>query len=352
MKKYLLFLIFLSSGKLVPLFAQQNQFTDPRDGRTYKTVEIGEQLWFAENLKIKTSNGNYFSYNNDPGYVNLYGYLYDWKTACDVCPSGWRLASNDDWRILTNYIGDDPTYKSKLMSKVIWDVSENATNVVGFSGLPGGLRDHLGTYRNKGVGAYFWSSTPQDQNFAYARELGKNAGNYASHLFGTNKNMGLSVRCVQDLSPYIEEEIDQSEYEESAYEEPETPQYEESYSIQKSVKQYSVFKTQTCNEKQDLYYNYMGEFECEPIKSANIKITINIHLSDPMYDEATVTMYDVIKKSTDEFPIEFVELLEGGELLFHFSVINQPHTFLLDESNKKLSWYSEWGHWQEEYFFK
>ena len=350
MKNYLLIFLFLCTGKMSHLFAQQNQFTDPRDGRTYKTIAIGDQLWFSENLKFKTSNGNYFSYNNDPSNVNMYGYLYDWKTACNVCPSGWRLPSNEDWLVLTNYVGDP--YKTKMMSKVIWDASENASNSFGFSGLPGGLRDHLGNYKNKGVGAYFWSSSPQDQNFSFARELGKNAGNYASHQFGTNKNMGLSVRCVQDLKSSMEEEYNQSEYEESAYEEPVTPQYEESYAIQKSIKQYAVFKTQTCNEKQDLYYNYLGEYECKPLKSANIKITINIHLSDPMYDEATVTMYDVLKKSTDEFPIEYVELLEGGKLLFHFSVVNQPHTFLLDESNKKLSWNSEWGHWQEEYFFK
>ena len=148
------------------------------------------------------------------------------------------------------------------------------------------------------------------------------------------------------------EENDQNEYSESEYKEPEPNQYGKNHPIQKSVKNYTVFKTQRCNEKKGLYFNYLEDFECNPSKAATIIITINIHLNDPMYDEASVTIKNLVSKQTDQFPIEKVELSEEGNKEFHFSVINQPHTFLLDETKKKIIWHSEWGHWKVVHYYK
>jgi hypothetical protein len=122
--------------------------------------------------------------------------------------------------------------------------------------------------------------------------------------------------------------------------------------IEVSTKKYSVNKTQSCTEKQDLNYNYLGSDDCKPIKAASIQITIQIHLNDPMYDEALITIAESTKHKTDEFPIEYVELSEDGLLIFHFSISNQPHVFVLNESNKTMTWESEWGHWKEKYFYK
>lgn len=122
--------------------------------------------------------------------------------------------------------------------------------------------------------------------------------------------------------------------------------------IEVSTKKYSVFKTQSCAEKQDLYYNYLGTYECKPAKTTSIQLTVNIHLNDPMYDEALITIVEPAKHKTDEFPIEYVELSEDGLLIFHFSISNQPHVFVLNESNKTMTWESEWGHWKEIYFYK
>ncbi len=349
-KSILIFSVILFS---TPLFSQQfGQFTDSRDGNIYKTIQIGNQTWMAENLRFRPSSGNYFMYNNDNNNVYSYGYLYDWSTACNVCPSGWKSPSNNEWLELTTYVGAN--YKNKMMKSIGWPVGEGNTNESGFSAIPGGMRDHNGGYRAIGQGAFFWTSKLSDQNFSFAREFGKNGGNYASAEFGTNKYMGLSVRCLKNVNTIqVEpEEKIESEYEEAEFQEPEAEQYPDDYPIEKSIKDYIVFKTQYCTEKQDGYYNYLEEYECKPSKTATIKLTINIHLNDPMYDEAKISIKNLTTKKNEEFDIERVELSEEGNKIFYFSVINQPHTFTLDEINKKIIWFSEWGHWQQVYYYK
>lgn len=350
----LFLLLNLSVSSQVP-----GMFKDSRDGKSYKTIEIGDQLWMAENLKFNPQYGNYFIYNNDPVNYDKYGYLYDWTIACNVCPSGWRLPSNADYLKLTNFIGAN--FKPAMMKPGSWPQADGATNSTGFSGLPGGVRDHQGYFRNIGIGAYFWTSTGIDGTWAYARELGANAGNWASSDFGTNKLIAMSIRCVTDKKNTSSldnnsEESDEyelsDEYTEEDYQEPIQQSYSDQHPIKKGITDYTVFKTQSCKEEQDLYYNYTGDYACDPIKYANYKISVNIHLNDPMYDEALVKITNLKTKEVEEYEIEYVEQLEDGRLNFVFSIINQPHQFILDTNEKSIMWYSEWGHWTETYYYK
>ncbi len=170
------------------------QLTDQRDGKTYKTVKIGNQVWMAENLAFKPSSGNYWAYDDDNSNVAKYGYLYDWETANNVCPVGWHLPSDNEWTVLTDYLGDEAGTKMKSTSG--WKDGGNGTNESGFNGFPGGCRDYNGDFDGIGYYGYWWSSSEDDTFYAWGRKLGSNFGGVFSY-YGYKAD-GFSVRCLRD----------------------------------------------------------------------------------------------------------------------------------------------------------
>lgn len=173
-------------------------FTDKRDGKTYKTIAIGKQIWMAENLAYKPSSGTYWAYNNDESNVATYGYLYNWETAKNVCPAGWHLPTDDDWKELSNFVGESVM---TLRSKTHWGKDKkgnsfNGTDDYGFAGLPAGRIFTDGSSKNLGYMASWWSSTETAEVTAYSWSIISNA-RFINRVSST-KRYGNSVRCVKD----------------------------------------------------------------------------------------------------------------------------------------------------------
>jgi len=175
----------------------QGHFIDIRDGKRYKVVKIGTQIWFAENLAYKPNSGDCWAYNDDENNIAKYGYLYFWETAKNVCPPGWHLPSNEEWNTLINFLGGQTEAGGKLKATVDWkDPNEGGTNSSGFSALPAGNRAVGGSFYHLGEDALFWSSTPESSKSAWRIRL--NYNNSSIDLEDSNRLTGRSVRCIKD----------------------------------------------------------------------------------------------------------------------------------------------------------
>jgi len=190
-------LIFLAIINIILTNAQKNElFTDSRDGKTYKTIKIGNQTWMAENLAYKSGGGSW-AWNLDKSNVSIYGYLYNWTTAKKVCPAGWHLPTDKEWKMLIDSVGSDAG--KKLKSTTGWINDGNGTDGYGFTALPGGkgvdLRMFVQFSDLEGNG-YWWTASENSMRDAVARQINY-SNNYASQS-NFEKKYRFSVRCIKD----------------------------------------------------------------------------------------------------------------------------------------------------------
>jgi uncharacterized protein (TIGR02145 family) len=179
----------------------KGSFKDSRDVKIYKWVKIGSQTWMAENLAYKPSSGNYWAHDNDFSYVSKYGYLYDWKTACNVCPNGWHLPTDREWKELEMAIGmsssdaDNTLWRGTNEGNALRASSFGGNNASGFTALPGGFRHSNGSFYLEGFYGYWWSATESGTD-AWQRNLSSSRSDV--HRYANDKGSGYSVRCIRN----------------------------------------------------------------------------------------------------------------------------------------------------------
>ena len=189
-----------------------------QESNHYATVEVGTQIWMAENLNVGTringlpdqTNNNIiekYCYDDNDSNCAVYGGLYQWDEAMQysttpgvkgICPTGWHLPSDDEWITLTTFLGGEDIAGGKLKeTDTIHWVSPNfgATNSSGFTALPGGMRNISGGFTNFSYTSLFWSSS-ECPPFAWLRFLDF----YVEQVFHTygSKLCAYSVRCLKD----------------------------------------------------------------------------------------------------------------------------------------------------------
>ena len=215
---------------------ETSSFTDTRDNNVYQIVSIGNQVWMAENLKYlpsvvdpsSGSDSNTESYYYVYGYAGsvvadakatanyqTYGVLYNWSAAMaaspsselipsgvqGVCPTGWHLPSNAEWKELFAYLGSEAIAGGKLKEAgtTHWNSpNTGATNEVGFTALPGGYRDIDKTFKDIADVGYWWSTT-ENYKFDYLAwypYVSFDLNNISE--ISSGKESGFSVRCVRD----------------------------------------------------------------------------------------------------------------------------------------------------------
>ena len=217
--------------------SSDGELVDERDGQTYKTVKIGNQVWMAENLNLETPNS--YCYNDSAKYCTKYGRLYTWAAAMDgagkwstngkgcgdgnnmclpmspvrgVCPERWHLPTKAEFETLITAVGgiqdadaDDVWSDAGKMLKSIsgWndcgkgaDHSGDGVDAYAFLALPAGGWYDRGKYDDEGNRAVFWSSTEYSSSRAYSMSLEYCVGYVDLPVY--NVYYGFSVRCVKD----------------------------------------------------------------------------------------------------------------------------------------------------------
>jgi uncharacterized protein (TIGR02145 family) len=202
--------------------------TDSRDGKTYETVRLNNQVWMAQNLDYDVpgvytnSTGSVVDTANPAAPVcGKYGRLYDWSTLMNgdnssasnpsnvqgICPNGWHLPSDAEWKELEMNLGMSSTEANntywrgtdqgtQMRSTADWYFNGTGTNSSGFNVLPAGSYD--GMFTSITYGSTFWSSTTDPAN------AGTSWGRYLEWGISTVERLayanhnGCSCRCVQD----------------------------------------------------------------------------------------------------------------------------------------------------------
>jgi uncharacterized protein (TIGR02145 family) len=197
------------------------------DGNIYKTIQIGTQTWMAENLRttqyndgtsvtfdkdgsqwFATNSGAYCWLNHEEDkFKTIYGAYYNWRAVNSnkLCPSGWHVPSDPEWKILTTNLGGEINSGQKIKETGgnHWlNPSSNVTNETGFTALPGGYCNFNGIFTSSsgnywmGSEAYWWTSSNAYTGGAYYRVIYPNSN---AVLMGSWRNeMGLPVRCLKD----------------------------------------------------------------------------------------------------------------------------------------------------------
>jgi uncharacterized protein (TIGR02145 family) len=149
------------------------------DINLYKTVQIGSQLWMAENLNYKT--GKSWCFENDDYNCEKYGRLYDWNTAAKACPGGWHLPTRREWNGLSTI-----TEEFSVM------LGGSLSNEFGHSAP---IKEYK--FLDKERTGNWWGITEYGNKDAYSWNIKSNEKEFDEKI--KNKSLGYSVRCVQNI---------------------------------------------------------------------------------------------------------------------------------------------------------
>jgi len=162
---------------------------DSRDGKMYSTIQIKNQVWMAENLNFDNKTGT-FCYNDSLFSCNIYGKLYSWEAANNVCLPGWHLPKKSEWKKLLKNLGGYDGVNDFAFSQMVIGGSSD------FNALFSGMRNRFGIYDFIGFHAGFWTASEFNKEIATYCNLSKYGQNVSFQ--NGHKELSLSVRCLKD----------------------------------------------------------------------------------------------------------------------------------------------------------
>jgi uncharacterized protein (TIGR02145 family) len=190
---------------------------DTRDTNRYKTVKIGTQIWMAQNLNYAGEEGATIGncYNGVSTNCTKYGRLYSWATAMGIpdeynrslyrvplgfykgiCPDGWHLPTDEEWKDLKSVVTGNGNPGKKLKARSSEWIDAYGTDIYGFRALPGGMVENAFSKLN--LAGYWWTTTEDNANRSWEVRMdgGNNVG--IDWYTGSSKTNQYSIRCLKD----------------------------------------------------------------------------------------------------------------------------------------------------------
>jgi uncharacterized protein (TIGR02145 family) len=167
--------------------SKYNYFTDKRDGKAYKTVAIGNQIWIAQNMNFFIDDKkNCNCYSKKDKNCEVYGRLYTYSVVKDVCPDGWHVPGKEEYDILIKHFANPGQAYLELLS----------SGSSGFNSLNAGFMDEDRESGGMEEFASYWTSTPVNQNAAWRFLVGGRRRNAA--IDDAHVSYSFSVRCIKN----------------------------------------------------------------------------------------------------------------------------------------------------------
>jgi len=179
------------------------------EGNIYRTLQVGDQIWMAENLRTGSEYGQSWCYSGHDFYCDRYGRLYDWEAvmagseepgAQGICPSGWYVPTDEDWHILESFFATGSCDASRLswgcfpagslMKTDVWGGDEESM----FAVLPAGYIERTGGSSNLNSYSFFWTSSKIGDS-VWRRGFLDSQGSVLRNT--ENPEYGYSVRCIK-----------------------------------------------------------------------------------------------------------------------------------------------------------
>lgn len=199
MKQTLTFLLLAIFFNCSPIEKSKPQLenlhiVDSRDNQTYPIKKIGQHYWMLRNLNYATPSS--FCYDNDPKNCESSGRLYHFNEAKNICPAGWKLPNNQNWKDLEESLRMNPP---QLDSIRIWRKITNENLLNEFLGKEFAGSGSSKGYKFEGKNLYtkFWvdQDGPTGQQFGLFRMMMKNKSSiYNDQLAKMNL---CCIRCIQ-----------------------------------------------------------------------------------------------------------------------------------------------------------
>ena len=189
-----LLIFFLATG----VYAQTDILVDARDGKQYKTIKIGDQIWMAQNLAYaheldhqldSRKKERILSYGDSLALGDKFGFYYTCEAAQKSCPAGWHLPTRYEYEKLLNTFSSKKAAYFELQSE-------------GHSGFNARMVGWFHVFDNERYGEFkfmnqmtmFWTAPAGKRN---SPAVVFNFLHKATILEEKNSH-GVSVRCVKD----------------------------------------------------------------------------------------------------------------------------------------------------------